>query len=189
MTVGEKRRFWIPEELAYKGQPRRAARHARVRRRTEVNVIQGQVNPFLRRADVAKAPAECEGHQVSGLRSLAYVTLTKGKGTEKPTASSTRFGPLHGVDDRRKHVRQLRPAPGKPRHVPASIRVIPGWTEMVQLMTVGPESADLDSSRSSLTRASPVGRRACSCSRSSWSTSLQTSTQKPPPAGAKLRIQ
>ncbi len=33
MVEGEKRRFWIPEELAYKGQPGAPAGHAGVRRR------------------------------------------------------------------------------------------------------------------------------------------------------------
>ena len=37
MVEGERTRFWIPQDLAYKGEGRRPARHARVRYRADSN--------------------------------------------------------------------------------------------------------------------------------------------------------
>ena len=76
--------------------------------------------------------------------------------------------PLHGLDDRRKDVRQLRRA-ANPATFPLD-RVIAGWTEGVQLMVTGetrrfwiPEAAGLP--------AASATRAGCSCSTSSCSRS------------------
>ena len=102
MVAGEKRRFWIPEALAYNGQ-RDADGHARLRRRAH------SAMPTRAPADVKAPPADAK-RTASG---LAYKVLTPGTGTRRPRATEHGHGALLGLDDRRQDVRQLghaRPA-------------------------------------------------------------------------------
>ena len=129
MTVGEKRRFWIPEELAYKGRP--GAPQGMLVFDVELfNIVKGKA-PLPAPADVAKAPKSATKTK-SG---IAYTQLTKGKGTDKPKATDkvqvhytgwTTDGKMFDSSVQR----------GQPSTFGLN-QVIPGWTEMVQLMTEG----------------------------------------------------
>ncbi|MEO1339249.1 MAG: FKBP-type peptidyl-prolyl cis-trans isomerase, partial [Myxococcota bacterium] len=129
MTKGEKRRLWIPEELAYKGRPG-APQGMLVFDIELVNIVKGKP-PIPAPADVAAAPKNAKKTK-SG---LAYIQLTKGKGDKKPEKTSrvkvhytgwTTDGKMFDSSVQR----------GQPASFGLS-QVIPGWTEMVQLMSVG----------------------------------------------------
>jgi len=126
MTKGEKTRFWIPVELAYKNMPGKPAGMLVF----DVELVDFQ-NPPVAPADVAKAPADAQKTK-SG---LAYKVLTPGTGTVKPTAESRVKVHYSGwtTDGKMFDSSVLR---GKPAMFPLN-RVIPGWTEGVQLMVVG----------------------------------------------------
>jgi peptidylprolyl isomerase len=124
MVVGETRRLWIPESLAYKGQ-------------------QGKPKGMLvfdvtlialptRAPDDLKTPPADARRTGSG---LVYQVLRAGTGTHHPTKADTvtvnyigwsRDGKM--VDSSLTH--------GAPSTFPLD-RVIPGWTEGVQLMVEG----------------------------------------------------
>jgi len=131
MTVGEKRRFWIPEELAYKGKPGRPAGML-VFDVELLGIIPGK-EPIAAPADVAAAPANAT-KTASG---LAYVVLGKGAGKDKD----------HPAKNDRVTVNYTGwTTDGKmfdssvQRGAPATFgvsQVIEGWTEGLQLMTPG----------------------------------------------------
>ncbi len=129
MVVGEKRRFWIPEELAYGGQPGRPAGMLVF----DVELLAMQKAPELPPAppDVAAPPADAQVTK-SG---LASKVLMAGNGTEHPKKNSrvtvhytgwTTDGELFDSS--------------VVRGQPASFglhQVIAGWTEGVPLMVAG----------------------------------------------------
>ena len=78
MVVGEKRRFWIPEELAYKGKPG-APPGTLVFDITLLDLTPGPKPP----ADVAAAPADAEKTKDG----LASKVTQKGTGTAHPQAN------------------------------------------------------------------------------------------------------
>jgi FKBP-type peptidyl-prolyl cis-trans isomerase len=78
MAVGEKRRFWIPEDLAYKGK-RGAPAGMLVFDVELLDITPGPKPP----PDVAAAPADAEKSKDG----LASKVLTKGTGTAHPTAN------------------------------------------------------------------------------------------------------
>lgn len=80
MTTGEKRRFWIPEELAFRGQPKRPQGMVVF----DVELIDIVSDPRVAPPDVAKPPADAE-KTASG---LAYKVLRPGTGTVKPRKES-----------------------------------------------------------------------------------------------------
>jgi len=125
MTVGEKRRFWIPEELAYKGKP--GAPQGMLVFDVELLDIVTPETP----KDVKAAPKDAE-KTASGLQSKV---LTKGTGTEHPAVTSTVKVDYSGwtTDGKMFDSSVTR---GEPAEFPLN-GVIPGWTEGVQLMTVG----------------------------------------------------
>jgi FKBP-type peptidyl-prolyl cis-trans isomerase len=126
MTIGEKTRFWIPEELAYKGKPGRPQGMLVF----DVELLEIK-EPVKAPADVASPPSDAK-KTASG---LAYKSLEKGKGSKNPTGTSrvkvhytgwTTDGEMFDSSEQ--------------RGTPASFglnRVIPGWTEGLQLMTEG----------------------------------------------------
>jgi peptidylprolyl isomerase len=124
MTVGEKRRLWIPEGLAYKRQPGRPAGMLVF----DIELLEVIQSPP---PDVAAPPADAKRTE-SG---LAYKVIKAGTGSEHPKRSSQVTVQYAGwqtngtlFDDSYK------------RGQPASFGlgdVIPGWTEGVQLMVVG----------------------------------------------------
>ncbi|MFN3182138.1 MAG: FKBP-type peptidyl-prolyl cis-trans isomerase [Nannocystaceae bacterium] len=131
MVVGEKTRFWIPEELAYKDKP---GPQGTLVFDVELISIEDQPEPPpppKTPEDVAAAPADATKTD-SG---LAYKVLQPGKGTKKPTKESTVTVHYSGwtTDGKMFDSSITR---GKPATFPLG-RVIPGWTEGLQLMVAG----------------------------------------------------
>jgi len=127
MVVGEKRRAWIPEKLAYKGQKDRPKGMLVF----DIELISFKPSPMSAPPDV-KAPPGDSSRTVSG---LAYRVLQAGTGTVHPKRSSTVTVHYSGwTTDGKLFDSSLRT--GKP----VSFRldqVIPGWTEGLQLMVEG----------------------------------------------------
>ena len=132
MKVGEKRRFWIPQDLAYGGRPG-APQGMLVFdvELLEVAEVPNPPPPPEAPADVAAAPDDAE-KTASG---LASKVLEAGTGTEHPTEASrvsvhytgwTTDGEMFDSSVTR----------GRPATFPLG-GVIAGWTEGVQLMVVG----------------------------------------------------
>lgn len=126
MVVGEKRRFWIPEELAYKGRRGRPAGML-VFDVELLDIVERPRTP----ADVAGPPADAEKTD-SG---LASKVLVSGTGTETPGALSTVTVHYSGwTTDGKMFDSSVE------RGDPATFglqQVIAGWTEGLQLMVVG----------------------------------------------------
>lgn len=127
MVVGEKRRFWIPQALAYNGQPGRPAGMLVF----DVELLDANPSPRVPPPDVAAPPAEAK-RTVSG---LAYKSLRPGTGSRNPARESTVTVHYTGwtVDGKMFDTSVER---GQPVSF-ALTDVIQGWTEGVQLMTVG----------------------------------------------------
>lgn len=126
MVVGEKRRLWIPEEMAYKGKPGRPQGMLVF----DVELLDIK-KPIPAPADVAAPPADAKKEK-SG---LASKVLTPGKGKDHPKASDevevhytgwTTDGKMFDSSVER----------GEPAKFELGM-VIPGWTEGVQLMVEG----------------------------------------------------
>ena len=132
MVAGEKRRLWIPVELAYNNMPGRPA--GMLVFDVELVSIEDQPEPPpppAAPADVAAPPADAQ-KTASG---LASKVLKPGTGTEHPTASSTVTVHYSGwtTDGTLFDSSVVR---GQPATFPLN-RVIAGWTEGLQLMVVG----------------------------------------------------
>lgn len=129
MVQGEKRRFWIPAELAYGNVPAREGAPAGMLV-FDVELLGIQKAPVAP-ADVAAAPKDAK-KTPSG---LAYKALTKGTGTRHPAASDQVSVHYSGwtTDGRMFDSSVMR---GRPATFPLS-GVIKGWTEGVQLMVEG----------------------------------------------------
>jgi len=130
MVAGEKTRFWIPEELAYKGRPGKPAGML-VFDVELVDIEKSLSERFPAPEDVAAPPADAK-KTASG---LAYKVMKQGSGTAHP--KETDKVKVHytgwqtdGTTFDSSHKR------GKPAQFPLN-RVIAGWTEGVQLMKVG----------------------------------------------------
>jgi len=126
MVQGEKRRFWIPESLAYQGK-----RDPKGMLVFDVELISFTESPSQAPADV-KAPPSDAKKTASG---LAYKVIKAGVGGRHPRSSSsvtvhysgwTTDGKLFDSSVQR----------GEPATFPLD-GVIPGWTEGVQLMVEG----------------------------------------------------
>jgi peptidylprolyl isomerase len=129
MTVGEKRRFWIPQELAYKGQP--GAPAGMLVFDVELLSIKEGPKPIPAPPDVAKAPAGAKKTK-SGLQ---YKVLQKGTGKEHPKPEALVQVHYSGWTTDGKMF-DSSVARGEPATFPLN-RVIKGWTEGVQLMVEG----------------------------------------------------
>ena len=126
MVQGEKRRFWIPAELAYAGSASPTAPKGMVVFDVEL-LRYGPAVP----EDVAAVPATAE-KTASGLASRV---LRKGTGTDHPKATDTVKVHYTGwtLDGKQFDSSVER---GEPTEFPLN-GVIKGWTEGVQLMVVG----------------------------------------------------
>jgi FKBP-type peptidyl-prolyl cis-trans isomerase len=131
MEKGEKRRFWIPVDLASPGRPRRRGPAGPVVFDVELVDFVKMPDPIVVPEDVEAPPSEAK-RTPSG---LAYRFLKHGSGKEHPKGSSsvevhysgwTPDGHLFDSSVRRGHSISF-PLNG----------VIKGWTEGVQLMVVG----------------------------------------------------
>jgi peptidylprolyl isomerase len=127
MTAGEKRRFWIPENLAYRGQPGRPAGMLVF----DVELLDIQPDPFAPPPDVAAPPSDAK-RTPSG---LAYKVLRPGKGTSHPTRNSRVTVHYTGWTTDGKMFDSSRKG-GTPATFGLD-QVIAGWTEGVQLMVDG----------------------------------------------------
>jgi peptidylprolyl isomerase len=126
MVVGEKRRLWIPEPLAYQGK-----RDPRGMLVFDIELLEVAASPTAAPPDVAAPPGDAK-RTASG---LAYKVLRAGKGTSRPTARSVVSVHYTGwTTDGKMFDSSVT------RGQPASFgldEVIPGWTEGVQLMAEG----------------------------------------------------
>jgi FKBP-type peptidyl-prolyl cis-trans isomerase len=127
MVVGEKRRFWIPETLAYKG----AAEKPKGMLVFDVELMDYQSSPTTAPADVAAPPADSRKTR-SG---LAYKVIRPGTGTRKPSSSSRVTVHYSGWTTDGKMF-DSSVTGGKPITFGLD-QVIAGWTEGVQLMVEG----------------------------------------------------
>jgi peptidylprolyl isomerase len=123
MAAGEKRRTWIPETLAYKGQ-----REPRGMLVFDIELIS---IPTRAPADVKAPPADAT-RTASG---LAYKILAKGSGTARPKASSSVTVHYTGWQTNGKMF-DSSVVRGEPATFPLN-GVIAGWTEGLQLMAQG----------------------------------------------------
>jgi len=131
MVQGEKARFWIPAELAYGETPQRPGAPAGMLV-FDVELLSLEKAPNVDAPpDVAAPPADAQ-KTASG---LAYKVLQPGTGTQKPTAESVVRVHYTGwtTDGQMFDSSVVR---GQPATFPLN-RVIPGWTEGLQLMSVG----------------------------------------------------
>jgi len=129
MVVGEKRRLWIPEQLAYQGRQGRP--QGMLVFDVELISFEKMPPPPPVPEDVAAAPEGAE-RTASGLASRV---LQKGTGTAHPTATSKVTVHYTGwtTDGAMFDSSVIR---GEPATFPLN-RVIPGWTEGLQLMVAG----------------------------------------------------
>lgn len=129
MTVGEKRRFWIPSELAYGNRPGRPA--GQLTFDVELLSFEKTPEPPTVPEDVAKAPANAKKTK-SG---IAYRVLKKGTKKVHPSATSQVRVHYSGwtTDGKMFDSSVVR---GEPTTFGLN-QVIPGWTEGVQLMVEG----------------------------------------------------
>ena len=127
MTVGEKRRCWIPESLAYKGQAGRPAGTVVF----DIELIDAQVSPTIPPPDVKEPPADAKKTSTG----LAYKVLRPGTGARHAAAWSRVTVHYTGwtTDGKMFDSSVLR---GKPATFELG-GVIPGWTEGVPLMVEG----------------------------------------------------
>ena len=127
MVAGEKRRFWIPQEIAYKGMAGRPAGMLVF----DIELLDMQPSPSTPPPDVAAPPKDAK-RTASG---LAYKSLREGKGSAHPTkASSVTVHYTGWTTDGKMFDTSLDK--GQPISFPLD-GVIAGWTEGLQLMTAG----------------------------------------------------
>jgi FKBP-type peptidyl-prolyl cis-trans isomerase len=129
MTVGEKARLWVPEELAYKGRP--GPPKGMLVFDIELIEIQKMPEPPAVPTDVAAAPKNAK-KTASG---LAYKVLKKGTGKVHPSATSRVQVHYSGWTTDGKMF-DSSVARGEPASF-ALNQVIAGWTEGLQLMGEG----------------------------------------------------
>ena len=127
MTAGEKRRFWIPEELAFRGQAGRPKGMVVF----DVELLDVVPDPRVGPANVAKPPADAQKTS-SG---IAYQVLRTGTGSAHPRKESRVTVHYTGwtTDGKMFDSSVVRGAAA----TFGLNEVIGGWTEGVQLMVEG----------------------------------------------------
>lgn len=131
MVVGETRRFWIPEALAYQGRP--GAPAGMLVFDVQLLSVERQPEPVVVAAppDVAAPPADAKKTPTG----LASKVITKGTGKVKPAGDAMVEVHYSGWTTDGKMF-DSSVARGRPAQFPLN-RVIPGWTEGVALMVEG----------------------------------------------------
>lgn len=132
MVKGEKRRFWIPADLAYGDSPERPGAPA------GPLVFDVELIDFAHVVPPPEAPADVDGPPSDAKRTgsgLSYKILKRGNGKTHPTANDTVEVHYSGwtTDGKLFDSSIVR---GQPATFPLS-GVIKGWTEGLQLMMVG----------------------------------------------------
>jgi peptidylprolyl isomerase len=129
MVVGEKRRFWIPQDLAYRGQPGPPAGMLVF----DVELLSITAPPVAPAApsDVAAAPRNAPCTPTG----LCTRRLSAGTGTEHPSATAVVTVHYTGwtTDGEMFDSSVVR---GSPAQFPLA-RVVPGFSQGIALMTVG----------------------------------------------------
>ena len=127
MVAGEKRRLWIPQDLAYRGQPGRPAGMLVF----DIELLEIAPDPTVAPPDVAAPPSDAR-RTPSG---IAYKVLRAGKGSAHPTKDSQVTVHYSGwtTDGKMFDSSVVRGAPA----TFGLGEVIAGWTEGVQLMVEG----------------------------------------------------
>jgi len=129
MVTGEKRRLWVPQDLAYRGKPGSPA--GTLVFDIELISIQKRPEPPKVPADLAAAPADA-ARTKSG---LATKVLVKGTGTRRPTEDDSVEVHYTGwKSDGTMFDSSV--ARGRSASFPVT-GVIAGWTEALQLMVEG----------------------------------------------------
>jgi peptidylprolyl isomerase len=131
MGKGEKRRLWIPADLATTGRPKRRGPAGPSVFDVELVSFVKQPDPIPVPEDVAAAPEDAK-KTASG---IAYKFLKRGAGKKHPTADDTVEVHYSGwTPDGKMFDSSVKR--GQPTKFPLG-GVIKGWTEGVQLMVVG----------------------------------------------------
>jgi FKBP-type peptidyl-prolyl cis-trans isomerase len=131
MVVGEKRRFWIPANLAYGESPRPGAPSGQLTFDVELIEIMKAPEPPEVPKDVAAAPSSAK-KTASGLR---YSVLKAGTGKDHPTpANRVKVNYSGWTTDGKMFDSSV--TRGRPATFGVG-QVIKGWTEGLQLMVVG----------------------------------------------------
>jgi peptidylprolyl isomerase len=127
MTIGEKRRCWVPQDLAYKGQAGKPAGTVVF----DIELLDTRSSPTIPPPDVKEVPKDAS-RTASG---LAYKVLRKGTGFRHPDGLREVLVHYTGwTTDGKMFDSSI------PRGTPTTMRldeVIKGWTEGVQLMVEG----------------------------------------------------
>jgi FKBP-type peptidyl-prolyl cis-trans isomerase len=130
MTVGESRRCWVPEDMAYRGQAGRPKGMVVF----DIQLLDTRRAPNVPPPDVKEPPADAR-RTASGLR---YKVLKPGAGTRKPQAWDRVAVHYTGWTTAGRMV-DSSIARGEPTVMQLD-QVIRGWTEGVQLMVEGERS-------------------------------------------------
>ncbi len=125
MVVGEKRRFWIPEELAYRGQPGKPAGMLTF----DVELLEIDNPPVP--PEQLEAPADAPKTE----NGIAYVTVVKGTGTEKVGADDIVHFEFAGWTPEGKPIQSSFGAPQTPRSRVSDL--LPSWKEIVTNLVEG----------------------------------------------------
>ena len=127
MTIGETRRCWVPQALAYNGRAGRPTGTVVF----DIELIDLRPSPLIPPPDV-KAPPEDAKRTASG---LAYKVLRPGKGTRSPSPFSQVSVHYTGWTAEGRMFDSSVPS-GMPRSMRLD-EVIKGWSEGVPMMTEG----------------------------------------------------
>ncbi|MBY0497474.1 MAG: FKBP-type peptidyl-prolyl cis-trans isomerase [Cyanobacteria bacterium] len=127
MVAGEKRRFWIPQEIAYNGMAGRPAGMLVF----DIELVEFAPSPTTPPPDVAAPPKDSK-RTASG---LAYKSIREGQGGAHPTKGSVVTVHYTGWTTDGK---MFDTSVDKGQPISFGLAdVISGWTEGLQLMTVG----------------------------------------------------
>jgi FKBP-type peptidyl-prolyl cis-trans isomerase len=129
MKVGEKRRFWIPQDLAYQGQP--GAPAGMLVFDVELFKVTPGPKPIPAPPDVAAPPADAKKTE----KGVSYKILAAGTGKKHPEPQDTvRVNYTGWTTDGKMFDSSL--VRGQPAEFPLG-RVIPGWTDGIGQLVEG----------------------------------------------------